>query len=298
MPEEKENSQPTSHPNEPAAPEETPAAMGRREWMKWLVAATATETLFATPYSLASNQLETTYHHIDPFDGKDSPSSLRIAVITDLHLWGKLSDYDHLIREVEVASPDLIVIVGDTLEKTSRLPLVDILGEMDAPLGKLATLGNWERRRVNLNALKKAYDRLGVELLVNDRHDVGGVQLLGVDDWRTGCIDLEVTVETIRRGPTIVLSHCPIFFDEVLNEIPEVKEARDSRRLLMLSGHTHGGQIAPLGVVPITPRGSGRFVSGWYHEEQGSLFVSRGIGYSGIPLRIGPSPELAILDFD
>lgn len=69
---------------------------------------------------------------------------------------------------------------------------------------------------------------------------------------------------------------------------------------LVLSGHTHGGQVQLAGWAPVTPRGSGRYLEGWYgdHAEDGvpPMYVSRGVGTSGIPVRLGSRPELAVFE--
>ncbi len=165
---------------------------------------------------------------------------------------------------------------------------------MDAPLGKFATLGNWEYQGLcNLTRLRQHYDRAGVRLLINatTRLDTGGapVDLVGLDDWRAGSPDYDL----LRRLPadpgvrTVVLSHCPVTFDSI--------QTVAARPVTALAGHTHGGQIAPFGVAIIVPDGSGRYVKGWYQAGGHTLYVSRGLGNSGIPLRIGARPELALL---
>jgi uncharacterized protein len=66
----------------------------------------------------------------------------------------------------------------------------------------------------------------------------------------------------------------------------------------VLSGHTHGGQVAPFGLATILPRGCGRYVAGWYRDEGGPpMYVSRGIGTSLVPVRIGATPELVVIDW-
>jgi predicted MPP superfamily phosphohydrolase len=65
----------------------------------------------------------------------------------------------------------------------------------------------------------------------------------------------------------------------------------------MLAGHTHGGQIAPLGVPLMRPRGSGRYVSGWYRDPAPPMYVSRGIGTSVIPARYRARPEVAVFEW-
>jgi len=65
----------------------------------------------------------------------------------------------------------------------------------------------------------------------------------------------------------------------------------------MLAGHTHGGQIAPFGWTPFRPRGSGRYVGGWYRDTVPALYVSRGIGTSVIDARHRAVPEVPVFDW-
>jgi predicted MPP superfamily phosphohydrolase len=64
-----------------------------------------------------------------------------------------------------------------------------------------------------------------------------------------------------------------------------------------LSGHTHGGQVAPFGIATILPPGCGRYVAGWYRDSGPPMYVSRGIGTSLFPVRIGATPELVRIDW-
>jgi len=84
-----------------------------------------------------------------------------------------------------------------------------------------------------------------------------------------------------------LLQHSPGFFENT--------ELGTQRFALCLSGHTHGGQIAIFGWAPWTPPGSGSFVAGEYMTRLGRLFVTRGIGTSVIPLRIGARPEIVFV---
>ena len=88
----------------------------------------------------------------------------------------------------------------------------------------------------------------------------------------------------------LLLAHCPAARDQ----LPPLAGPAVS---LMLSGHTHGGQIAPAGLPIVTPPGSGRYVTGWYVEGGPPMYVSRGIGTSTLPIRLGASPELVIVDW-
>jgi predicted MPP superfamily phosphohydrolase len=85
-----------------------------------------------------------------------------------------------------------------------------------------------------------------------------------------------------------LLEHSPGFFGKPLDAVPEAAQF-----MLGLSGHTHGGQIAVFGSPIMLPPGSGKYNSGLYATKYGPLYVSRGIGTSEIPLRIGARPEIA-----
>jgi len=153
-------------------------------------------------------------------------------------------------------------------------------------------LGNWEHwSGVDLVALSRAYQAADVRLLVNETATFtagkNDVTVVGLDDLVGGLPNFEL----VRgfEGLRIVLAHCPASFDHIarLTEGP----------FFTFSGHTHGGQIAPLGVALWLPQGSGRYVRGWYRAGKHQLFVTRGLGNSIIPLRIGSRPELAIVQF-
>ena len=103
----------------------------------------------------------------------------------------------------------------------------------------------------------------------------------------------------------MLLAHCPAHRDRLRADQAEVRvggalvrpgvdlEALGFR--LMLSGHTHGGQVNILGATPVLPQGSGRYVRGWFRDPgQVPLYVSRGIGTSMLPVRLGSMPEVAV----
>jgi uncharacterized protein len=243
-------------------------------------------------YSAGSNDLEVT-RHANPLAAGAPP--LRLALLTDMHSPHDYVEGKRLIAEVRRFKPDVIAIAGDAVDQHGHEHHVEFYGALDAPLGKFATLGNWEYQGLcNLAALRKYYERAGVRLLVNDalQLSVAGspVNLVGLDDWRAGLPDYTILTR-LPASParTIVMSHCPVTFDAI-------KQVA-TRPTLVLSGHTHGGQIAPFGLAILVPEGSGPYVKGWYHSASGghSMYVSRGLGNSGLPIRIGSRPELVLM---
>jgi predicted MPP superfamily phosphohydrolase len=145
-----------------------------------------------------------------------------------------------------------------------------------------------------LQQLSALYKRHKVRLLVNECMPlvVNGVPLsvAGLDDYTAGQPDLVRTLQQCTQGaPIIMAQHSPGLFDEAPS--PELGHIAYS-----LAGHTHGGQVAVGKHALFTPRGSGRYVTGSYQTAWGDLYVSRGIGTSMIPLRIGARPEIVLLE--
>jgi hypothetical protein len=89
----------------------------------------------------------------------------------------------------------------------------------------------------------------------------------------------------------IILNHCTEY-SEILSEKIFGKIKHD----LILSGHTHGGQINLFGFVPFKPQGSGKYLKGWYKDNKKNLYVSKGIGTSIFPARFMARAEIAIFN--
>ena len=246
-------------------------------------------------YGASSNSLDPSRVTIPAAEGH---GPLRVALITDLHGPHNWIDEGVLAGEVANFQPDLVCIVGDAIDRRGDEHLVRRYTDLEAPLGKFAVLGNWEYQGdCDLERLRREYKRSGVELLVNESVRLGDpaapVDLIGLDDWRAGAPDYGL-VGSLPSPPAggsraIVMSHCPVVFDAVTRVT--------TRPLTVLSGHTHGGQIAPFGLALVLPEGSGRYVKGTYRSPDGlhALYVCRGLGNSGPPFRIGSPPELALL---
>ena len=221
------------------------------------------------------------------------PQPLRLGVMSDFHAPNYRFPAAQLIGEVNRAQCDLLAIVGDSVDQGGNESLVkDLFGPMHASLGKFAVLGNWEYRQgVNRRALNRAYEEAGVRLLVNEDTTVkwfgADLRIVGLDDLLEGNPDLDLLQEKTEL-PTLILDHCPALADKIASRL--------SRSALILSGHTHGGQIAPFGIALYVPPGSGPFVKGWYKVGRSELYVSPGLGNNHVPFRIGIRPTLTILD--
>ena len=222
---------------------------------------------------------------------------LRIALLTDLHAPQSAVDVAALGGVVRAFDPHFVFIVGDSIDRVGTAGEVRAFEALGARHGVFATLGNHEHwSGCDLGLLRREYERAGVRLVVNGEVtvDVDGrpVRLVGLDDWRAGHPDYRLVADgrpgwrdAARR---LVLSHCPVTFDHL--------RAATALPIDVFAGHTHAGQIAPFGRPLVLPAGSGRYVKGWYGGRAAQrLYVSRGLGTSGVPLRVGSRPELTLL---
>jgi len=266
------------------------ASVTRRRFLQ-LGGTALTVTLAAgAAYAWQSNVLRVEMHSRSLWN---LPKALRIGVLSDLHAPNYRVPQTQLVEEVNRAQCDLLVILGDSIDRPGNEPLVrGLFGAMDASLGKYAVLGNWEYRRgIDRNALRKHYEAADVQLLVNEEIIFTGadtaLRMVGLDDYLEGEPDLDL-LKGQEALPHLVLSHCPAMASSIAQRV--------KAGTLILSGHTHGGQIAPLGAVLYLPPGSGPFLRGWYRVRQSHLYVSTGIGNSGVPLRLGVQPILALLE--
>ncbi|HEX6433323.1 MAG TPA: metallophosphoesterase, partial [Gemmatimonadales bacterium] len=195
----------------------------------------------------------------------------------------------HLERE----RPDLVVLNGDMTESAHALDAVQQFAH--AARGSLATvavLGNWEYRAgVKGDRARRVYQEAGVDLLVNQSRlvEAGGssLALVGLDDMLAGTPDLPAARGGLASaGVEIWVIHEPLFADQVPHGAPEPA--------MLLTGHTHGGQIRIPFLPPVKPAGAGRFLEGWYRDTPAPMYVSRGVGTTGIPARFRCPAELPI----
>ncbi|MEP6691855.1 MAG: metallophosphoesterase [Gemmatimonadaceae bacterium] len=267
-----------------------PRRLSRRQFLALGAAAAAV----GVPYTMHSNTLQVVRTRLP--GGSAGGGSVRVAQFTDLHAPHNWMDDDRLIDEVRRFDPHLLVVTGDAVDRLGNEGLVRLYGRMPARVAKYACLGNWEYQgHCDLGLLRRAYEHAGVRLLVNERAaiEIEGqpFDIVAIDDWYRGRPRFSLLDgEPSRDGEhTLLLAHCPAAFD-ALSFYP-------GRRITTLSGHTHGGQIAPMGLALITPIGSGHYIAGWYEGTTPGhhLYVSRGLGHTAVPFRLGARPELTLL---
>lgn len=186
-------------------------------------------------------------------------------------------------------TPDLIVVTGDLVDFDSKYaPIVaNRLRRLRSRDGVEVVLGNHDYE-TGRRAMCQALQRVGIEPLINRgkvirASDGGGLALLGLDDVSAPQYGgegprLDLALRHVPRDvPRIILSHQPQTIEQCANAAA-----------LQLSGHTHGGQINPLGLMnQVVP-----YLVGRYRVGDTDLYVSRGFGTVGPPSRVGAPPEL------
>ncbi|NIP93591.1 MAG: metallophosphoesterase, partial [Akkermansiaceae bacterium] len=220
----------------------------------------------------------------------------RIAQISDLHISPRRGArfVERLVRRTNSVGADLIAITGDVVDGSvpSLGAQAEALGSLRAPEGVYLVTGNHDHYS-GADAWCARFSELGIQVLRNRRIRIepngdAHFHLAGVDDhrgdWTVGSTcDIEAAVgDRDRDVPLVLLSHNPATFEEAVEHGVE----------LQISGHTHGGQIWPFhaAVRAVTP-----YVAGLYRERDSALYVSRGTGYWGPPLRLGAPSEITEL---
>jgi predicted MPP superfamily phosphohydrolase len=215
---------------------------------------------------------------------------IKIVAVSDLHLPSRFVNPVKFVEMINRENPDIFVLIGDIVDKSGYEDLISFVTEVQVRFHKISILGNWEyQSRIDLQKLKAIYNESGVKLLVNKDISIRGLRIVGLDDFLEGEPNYTlINNVSASAEPLLILSHCPQSFDYIPDENGITK--------LMLSGHTHGGQIALFGKVFWTPSGSGKYVSGFYRKNNNYLYVMRGIGTTGLPIRIGSRPEILVLE--
>lgn len=264
----------------------------RRRFLAGMGAAGA--AIGADAFGLEATRVIVTRHDVEVPGLPTGLNGLRIAQVTDVHLPGNRlaarAALEHLNRE----RPELVILNGDMTETAQALDQVrDFAANARGSLGTVAVLGNWEYiAGVGGDVARGVYRGAGVDLLINESRtfDVGGAPLglVGLDDVVFGVPNSVDGRRDLRPGCIeIWVVHEPILADR-----PPAETTK--RPILLLAGHTHGGQIRLPLLPPVKPIGSGRFLEGWYRDTYAPLYVSRGVGTTGIPARFLCPAELPI----
>ncbi len=224
-----------------------------------------------------------------------SLSGTTLVQLTDLHIGATKSKGfgEDVVRRTNALEPDIILLTGDVVEGRfgSAQADVQVLAGLRARLGVYMVTGNHEYYS-GLREWLPELERLGIKILRNrsvtlDADKDGGWVLAGIDDWNGDSVEpgqgADVGLAMANIDPqraVVLLSHQP----------RAAFRAAKAGAGLILSGHTHGGQIWPFGMAVRLQQKS--FLKGLYDVEGSQLYVSPGTGYWGPPMRLGTRSEI------
>ena len=240
------------------------------------------------------------------FDG------IKVCQITDIHAGPLVSR--NLIRDgvdiVMAERPDLVVLTGDFVSGSTKFLwtsyggfrqhhfdyCMEELGRLNAPLGVFAVLGNhdfWSGQEVALKIIR-GLENIGVQVLRNEaihlKRNGQSLYLIGVDDYWEESYNLLKALEGVPEDACrILLSHNP--------DVNENIESLNERIDLIISGHTHGGQVVLpfIGALYLPSPFGQKYLAGLVRDKERKTYVSRGLGLFFVPVRINCPADVSLL---
>jgi len=290
-----------------AAAPEVPTDPTRREVVGRLAAGTASAAIFGIGgwgSLIEPGRIRVRRYELALADLPSWAEGLRILHVTDTH-YGPFVSLGYLASVVEAGNalePDLVVLTGDYVHRSPRAiePGIDVLCGLEGRLGRVAVLGNhdhWE----GAPACRSAFRRGGITMIDNDRRflDAGGlgseptaesICVAGLGDLWEDPSRPEQVLEGLPHGmPRLLLAHNP----DAAEQVPP-----GTRVDLMLSGHTHGGQVQVPGLgTPVLPSRHGqKYASGLCQGPCCPVVVSAGVGLAILPVRLGVRPDVGLVE--
>jgi uncharacterized protein len=219
---------------------------------------------------------------------------LRIVHLSDFH-YGPIVNPTHLERAIETANdlrPDLIALTGDYIshDRIYAAPCAELLGRLRARFGVYAVLGNHDHW-TDASLIADLFRAEGINVLLNEgrRLDLNGESfwLAGVDDTMVGMEDLPLALAgSGEQEMKLLLAHNPII----------LRRAARAGVDLVLSGHTHGGQVTLRPEKNRSGRPRRRLLRGLGRRGNTQIYVTRGLGTVVLPIRYGCPPEVSVLE--
>jgi len=215
----------------------------------------------------------------------------KIVQLSDIHIGGLIDKVfiHNIVQRVNVLNPDLVVITGDLVDINivHAQETLDELKNLKSTFGTFFIVGNHEYFH-DIKTIIDAVKALGIRVLENENIYIGdegeGFNLAGVYDvfgyrTKTYMPDINNALRGLKESPTVLLAHQPRYIEEVTDSVD-----------LMLSGHTHGGQLYPFRFLVKLQQ---PYISGLHqHNENLQIYVNKGTGFWGPPMRLGASSEI------
>lgn len=275
----------------------TKVELNRRQFLTGLASA---PLLAISATAVYARFIEPHYYRIAEQDIfiRDLPpafENFRITQITDIHhsrIVG-IDEVDRVVNLTKSTKPDLIALTGDYTTTYRRFiePCAATLGNLNAPEGVWAVLGNHDHY-TDPELTTRALERHHIPVLNNAntvlKRGSETLQLVGIDDWSWARSDWKRAFNGVDQNrPSVLLSHQPAVLDL----------AQTQNVSLILSGHTHGGQVTfPLIGAPARLATKDlKYAHGFFRRGDTQLYVSSGTGVIGLPVRLGARPEIVVL---
>jgi uncharacterized protein len=291
-------------PPEPEiAPLRAATGFSRRRFLAGAGLSLAGLTVYGT--EIARHELITEHRAIRIAQLPEAFHGFRIAQLSDIHFeeFTEPTFLRYAVHRVNQLQPDLVLLTGDFISAGPRKwqfafeaadRCAEILRHLQCPL-RFAILGNHDVQ-VSSDHVLAALSTNGITPLVDQylpiEREGQRLWLSGLHDATFGQPDLDSAVPTQLDGPLIMMCHEPDFADTIL------RHPRAGRADLILSGHTHGGQVRipflpPLQLPPLGKQ----YVEGLFHfpDSKAQLYVNRGLGTVGLPVRFDCPPELTAI---
>ncbi len=217
----------------------------------------------------------------------------RIIHLSDIH-HSPFTNLEHITRAVKIANrlnPDMFVLTGDYVSHENEYiaPVAKVLGELKAEFGTYACLGNHDHW-TDADFITESFRRENINVLINEGFRFktfdSSFWLAGVDDYMVGKTDVAASMRgAFPDEMKILLAHNPIIIHQA------AKFGVD----LMLSGHTHGGQVQMRDTRKriFTKR---KLTNGLHRRKDTQIYITRGIGTVVLPVRYQCPPEISLLE--
>lgn len=214
----------------------------------------------------------------------DSHPTHRIVHFTDIHHKGDRAYLETVVAKINRLSPDFVCFTGDLIEQAPFVPeVLSFIEKIKAPVyGVPGNHDYWSR--ANFDLMRHSFARTGGAWMMDSQTTLPGgkIHLTGLTCIR----GYPKRLAPRPRGRNLLLIHYPL-------QAAYVKDKFD----LILSGHSHGGQVRIPFIGPlILPYWVGKYDVGMFHIPAGPLYVNPGIGWIGTPIRFNCRPELTVFD--
>lgn len=217
----------------------------------------------------------------------------RLVQLSDIH-HSPFTSLEHIARAVEVSNllkPDLFILTGDYVSHDSEYiaPVAEVLGRLEAEFGTFACLGNHDHW-TDAELVTRSFRQAKINVLINEGFRFAARDasfwLCGVDDYMVGKTDLRSALRgAFPDEMKLLLAHNPVI----------LRQAARFDVDLMLSGHTHGGQVKlrdeDKRVLP-----NRRLKNGLHRRKDTQIYITRGIGTVVLPIRYQCPPEISLIE--